>query len=83
MDKKFMALAIEEAKKAFNKKEVPIGAVIVKDNEVIAKAHNFKETSKNPIYHAEILAIKRACNALGRWRLTDCTMYATIEPCPM
>ncbi len=83
MGKRFMILAIEEAKKAFNKGEVPIGAVIVKDNKVIAKAHNLKETSKNVIYHAEILAIKDACNFLGRWRLTDCTIYVTIEPCPM
>ncbi|MGB4312053.1 MAG: tRNA adenosine(34) deaminase TadA [Natronincolaceae bacterium] len=83
MDEKFMALAIEEAKKAFDKEEVPIGAIIIKDNKVIAKAHNLKETFKNAIYHAEILAIKDACNFLGRWRLTDCTIYVTIEPCPM
>ncbi len=83
MGKRFMILAIEEAKKAFNKGEVPIGAVIVKDNKVIAKAHNLKETSKNAVFHAEILAIKDACNFLGRWRLTDCTIYVTIEPCPM
>ena len=83
MDKKFMALAIEEAKKAFDKKEVPIGAVIVKDGEVIARAHNLKETLNNAIYHAEILAIKDACDFLGTWRLTGCTIYVTIEPCPM
>lgn len=83
MDKKFMALAIEEAKKAFDKNEVPIGAVIVKNNEIIAKAHNLKETFQNAIYHAEILAIKEACRSLERWRLTDCTIYVTIEPCPM
>lgn len=78
-----MLLAIEEAKKAFNKREVPIGAVIVKDNEVIAKGHNLRETSKNAISHAEILAIKEACDFLGGWRLTDCVLYVTIEPCPM
>ena len=83
MDKKFMALAIEEAKKAFDKKEIPIGAVIVKDGEVIARAHNLKETLNNAIYHAEILAIKDACDFLGTWRLTGCTIYVTIEPCPM
>lgn len=78
-----MLLAIEEAKKAFEKREVPIGAVIVKDNEVIARAHNLRELSKNAISHAEILAIQQACTALGGWRLTDCTLYVTIEPCPM
>ena len=78
-----MLLAIKEAKKAFYKKEVPIGAVIVKDSKVIAKAHNLRETSKNAIFHAEILAIKDACNFLGGWRLTGCTLYVTIEPCPM
>ncbi|HZX21405.1 MAG TPA: tRNA adenosine(34) deaminase TadA [Clostridia bacterium] len=83
MDEGFMVSAIEEAKKAFSKEEVPIGAVIVKDNEIIAKAHNLKETFENAIYHAEILAIKDACDSLGRWRLTDCTIYVTIEPCPM
>ncbi|HZJ76849.1 MAG TPA: tRNA adenosine(34) deaminase TadA [Oscillospiraceae bacterium] len=83
MDKKFMTVAIEEAQKALDKREVPIGAVIVKDNKIITKAHNLKETLKNAVFHAEILAIKDACNLLGRWRLTDCTIYVTIEPCPM
>ena len=83
MDKKFMALAIGEAKKAFDKKEIPIGAVIVKDDEVIARAHNLKEALNNAIYHAEILAIRDACDFLGTWRLTGCTIYVTIEPCPM
>lgn len=78
-----MLLAIEEAKKAFNKKEVPIGAIIVKDNEVIARAHNLRETSKNATSHAELIAIQDACNLLGGWRLTDCILYVTIEPCPM
>ncbi len=83
MDEKFMTMAIGEAKKALGKKEVPIGAVIVKDNEIIAQAHNLRETSKNAISHAEILAIRDACSFLGRWRLTGCTIYVTIEPCPM
>ncbi len=78
-----MLLAIEEAKKAFNKKEVPIGAIIVKENKVIARAHNLRETSKNAVSHAELIAIQDACNLLGGWRLTDCTLYVTIEPCPM
>jgi len=83
LEEKFMLLAIEEAKKAFNKKEVPIGAIIVKDNEVIARAHNLRETSKNATSHAELIAIQDACNLLGGWRLTDCILYVTIEPCPM
>lgn len=78
-----MLLAIEEAKKAFNKREVPIGAIIVKDNEVIAYGHNLRESSQNAVSHAEIIAIQNACNFLGGWRLTDCTLYVTIEPCPM
>lgn len=78
-----MLLAINEAKKAFKKKEVPIGAIIVKDNEVIAKAHNLRESSKNAISHAEILAIEKACKSLKGWRLTGCTLYVTIEPCSM
>ncbi|HZK57716.1 MAG TPA: tRNA adenosine(34) deaminase TadA [Clostridia bacterium] len=82
-DKKFMTMAIEEAKKALGKKEVPIGAVIIRDNEIVAKAHNLKETSKNAVCHAEILAIRDACGVLGGWRLTNCTIYVTIEPCPM
>lgn len=83
LDREFMLLAIDEAKKAFNKNEVPIGAVIVKDDKVIARAHNLREISKNAISHAEIIAIKEACDFLGGWRLTDCTLYVTIEPCPM
>ena len=75
LEENFMLEAIEEAKKAFNKKEVPIGAVVVKDN--------LRETTKNSISHAEIMAIQEACKFLGGWRLTDCTLYVTIEPCPM
>lgn len=83
LEENFMLEALEEAKKAFNKKEVPIGAVVVKDNEIIGRGHNLRETSKNPISHAEIMAIQEACKFLGGWRLTDCTLYVTIEPCPM
>ncbi len=78
-----MRLAIEEAHKAFNKKEVPIGAIIVKDNNIISRAHNLRESDKSAISHAEINAIQQACNYLGGWRLTGCTLYVTIEPCPM
>ncbi len=85
MNKKeeFMKEALKEAKKAFNKNEVPIGAVIVKDNIVIAKAHNLRETKNMSIAHAEVLAIEKACKKLNSWRLNDCDIYVTVEPCPM
>ena len=78
-----MKLAIEEAKKAEQIGEVPIGAIIVKDDEIIASAYNLREREKRAISHAELLAIDKACKALGAWRLTDCTLYVTLEPCPM
>ena len=78
-----MALALEEAKKAMNEGEVPIGAVIVKDGEAIAYGRNRREGGKNALYHAEIEAIDRACKALGGWRLWQCELYVTLEPCPM
>lgn len=80
---KFMKIALKEAVKAYSKEEVPVGAIIVKDNKIIAKAHNLKETSLNAVSHAEILAIQKACKKLGSWRLTDCDMYVTLEPCTM
>lgn len=79
----FMKVALEEARKAFDIGEVPVGAVIVKNGEIISRAHNLKETSKNALYHAEILAIEEASEKLDSWRLTDCEMYVTLEPCPM
>ena len=82
-DEQFMLLAIDEAKKALKKNETPVGAVIVKDNEVIAVGHNMRETSENALAHAEIIAINSACKKLGSWRLLDCTIYVTLEPCPM
>ncbi|WP_459765310.1 tRNA adenosine(34) deaminase TadA [Alkaliphilus crotonatoxidans] len=78
-----MRLALKEAQKAFEKKEVPIGAVIVRNDQVIGVGHNLRETSKNSLAHAEIIAIQEACKNLGGWRLTDSTLYVTIEPCPM
>lgn len=78
-----LSLALEEAEKAMKKGEVPVGAVIVKDGEIIAKAHNLKETLNDPTAHAEILAIKEACKKLNNWRLSGCEMYVTLEPCPM
>ena len=80
---KFMKEALKEAQKAYNKEEVPVGAVIVKDGKIIARAHNLKETSLNAVSHAEILAIQKACKKVGAWRLTDCDMYVTLEPCSM
>ena len=83
MDKKFMQLAISEAKKAAAENEVPVGAVIVKDGVVLAEAHNMREQKQNALSHAEIEAINLACKNLGSWRLDGCEMYVTLEPCPM
>ena len=80
---KFMKEALKEAKKAYEKLEVPVGAVIVKDGKIIARAHNLKETKKDTTKHAEILAIEKASKKLGAWRLLDCEMYVTLEPCSM
>ena len=78
-----MKEALIEAKKALVKNEVPIGAVIVKDNNIIGRGHNSRETLNDATAHAEILAIKEACKSLNNWRLTDCDMYVTLEPCLM
>ncbi|EQB89181.1 tRNA(adenine34) deaminase [Clostridium punense] len=83
MEHLYMKVAIDEAKKALEKFEVPVGAVIVKDDKIIATAHNLKEITKDPTNHAEIIAIRKACESLGRWRLNDCSMYVTLEPCAM
>ncbi len=82
-DEYFMRVAIEEAKKGEAIGEVPIGCVIVKDGEIIARGHNLKEIEQNPILHAEMVAIQRASEKLGSWRLEGTTMYVTLEPCPM
>jgi tRNA(adenine34) deaminase len=79
----FMKLAIEEAKKAEAIKEVPIGALIVKDGNIIAAAYNLRESDQRAVAHAELLAIDEACKKLNTWRLTGCTLYVTLEPCPM
>ncbi|MCL4078287.1 tRNA adenosine(34) deaminase TadA [Coriobacteriia bacterium Es71-Z0120] len=78
-----MALALEEARAAADEGEVPIGAVVVCDGAVIARAHNRRETDEDPTAHAEMIAIREAARRLGRWRLSDCTVYVTLEPCPM
>ena len=83
MQEKFMQEALKEARKAYKKLEIPVGTVIVRDGEIIAKAHNIKEEKRDTTKHAEILAIQRASKKLETWRLNDCEMYVTLEPCPM
>ena len=83
MEEKFMKEALKEARKAYSKLEVPVGAVIVKNGEIIARAHNLKETKTDTTKHAEILAIQKASKKLKSWRLLDCEMYVTLEPCSM
>ena len=78
-----MKEALKEAKKAYKKEEIPVGAIIVKDGEIIARAHNLKESKNSSISHAEILAIGKANKKLGAWRLENCEMYITLEPCTM
>lgn len=79
----FMSEAIKQAKKAASIGEVPIGAVIVQNGKIIARGYNKRETKKNALLHAEIDAINKACKKLGGWRLPDCEIYVTLEPCPM
>ena len=79
----YLQAAIAMAKMAVQKGEVPIGAVIVKDNQIIARAHNLKESKKDCTAHAELLAIKAAQDVIGDWRLNKCILYSTLEPCPM
>lgn len=79
----FIKILLEEAKKAYNDNEVPIGSIIVKNNKIISKAHNLKETKNNVLCHAELLAINNACSKLKNWRLNDCILYTTLFPCPM
>lgn len=79
----YMEMAMEEAEKAQLAGEVPIGAVLVLDDKVIAKAHNLRESKQSAVAHAEILVIEKACEILGTWRLENSTLYVTLEPCPM
>ena len=83
VDTLFMESALKEAKKSLKKGEVPVGAVIVYRNKIIAKGHNLREKKQNALLHAEIVAINKACKRLKSWRLVDCTLYVTLEPCPM
>ncbi len=82
-DNKYMKEALKEAQKSYNKEEIPVGAVIVKDGKIIGRGHNLKETKNDTTNHAEIIAIKKASKKLKSWRLTGCTMYVTLEPCTM
>lgn len=83
MDIKFMKAALSEAEKAERIDETPIGAVIVRDGKIIARGYNKRETKKNALMHAEVIAIDKACKKLGGWRLPGCDIYVTLEPCPM
>ncbi|WP_438824950.1 tRNA adenosine(34) deaminase TadA [Bacillus sp. JJ722] len=82
-DIKFMRVALEEAEKASQLGEVPIGAVLVLDGEIIARAHNLRESQQSATAHAELMVIEEACKKLGTWRLEDTVLYVTLEPCPM
>lgn len=82
-DYEFMRMALEQAKIAGKMGEVPIGAVVVKDGEVISTGYNLREIKKNSLCHAELIAIDKACEKLGGWRLHECELYVTLEPCPM
>jgi tRNA(adenine34) deaminase len=79
----FMFAALEEAKKAERIHEVPIGAVVVREGEIIGQGYNVRETTQNPLAHAEIISIQQAAHRLASWRLQDCILYVTLEPCPM
>ena len=83
MHGEYMKMALAEAENATREGEIPVGAVIVKDGEIIASAHNNRETTGDATGHAELLAIRKACKTLGGWHLEKCTLYVTLEPCPM
>lgn len=83
MKEKFMSEAIKQAKKAALIDETPVGAVVVLEGKIIARGYNKRETKKNALMHAEIIAIDKACKKIGAWRLSECEMYVTLEPCPM
>jgi len=82
-DQRFMNMAIAQAAMAADLDEVPVGAIVVRDGEVLATAHNLRQTNADPTAHAEILAIRQAAEKLGTWHLVGCTLYVTLEPCPM
>lgn len=80
---KFISAAIKQAQKAYNAGEIPVGAVVVKDGKIISRGYNKRESSQIATKHAEIIAIEKACKKLGSWRLEDCDIYVSLEPCPM
>ena len=83
-DREYMAIALDEARLAMDSGEVPVGAVLIDDEGgVVVRAHNLRETERDATAHAEIMAIRDACQRLSRWRLSGCTLYVTLEPCPM
>ena len=82
-DEKFMKAALVQARKAYAQGDVPIGCVIVRDGKIIARGYNRRNADKNPLAHAELIAIRKASRKTGDWRLEDCTIYITLEPCPM
>lgn len=83
INERFMRLALKQAQVSYKNDEVPIGAIVVKNGQVIARAHNTRNASKNAVEHAELVAIERACKKLNDWRLTGCDLYVTLEPCVM
>lgn len=83
MDERFMRRALELAKDAFDEDEVPVGAVVIRNGEIVGEGRNRREHGKNALYHAELEAIDSACKKLGGWRLWECELYVTLEPCPM
>ena len=83
IEKKYMRQAIKQAMKAYEKDEVPIGCVIVKDDKIIARGYNLRQSKQQSYAHAEMIAIQKACKKLNSWRLEDCELYVTLEPCPM
>lgn len=83
MEEKFMKEALKQAKKAAAIGEMPVGAVIVRDGDIISRGYNKRESKRNALLHAEVIAIDKACRKLGGWRLPGCEMYVTLEPCPM
>ena len=83
MDDKFLNEALKEARKAYKKDEIPVGCVIVYDGSIVARGHNLRESKQSSLMHAEIMAVDRACKHFNSWRLDDCVMYVTLEPCMM
>ena len=82
-DEEFMRLALAEAERAAERGEVPVGAVVVRGDAVLARAHNLREAAQDPAAHAELIAVRKAAARIGSWRLEQCTVYVTLEPCPM